>query len=425
MNLIKFREEIEVLVVNNGQEDYIELIDTYSLKVNKLTAPIEYLDLIKFIITGIELKDIYSIELNLTKENIDNVVINLDRYNFLQSEKSLKLVKEIQSYLYSEIRPNICEDSLYSSDTTKFNNEICKILKLAENDLNAKNINYSNSFEKVLFAPHIDFNIGLDSLKCYSMAFNTLFHFDFDFVVLLGTAHFKDSGYFMICDKDYDSPLKNLNTDKELINSIITNYKTKNDLLILEQKLNRKGILIDNLAHKNEHSLELHTLFLSYIFKVKNQQIPIIPILTGSINNQLNDKENNLFYNELLTFISNHIKTKYKKVLFLCSGDLSHIGKKFGDDYDAIEKMSSLHTFEVDLIKTLEKANPEDFYNKLNQINHIWKVCGFAPFFAGLKFAELEKNTLQNELKSTPLNYSTWYERQRESAVSFMSMIYY
>lgn len=437
MSLIKFREEIEIVIINDGQEDYIELIDKYSIKINKLTAPIEYLSIIKLIINGVNLKDIYSNdvhfnEINLSKESIDNVIINLERYHFLQSEKSLKLVTEIKNYENSDVRPNICQDSLYSSDPIKFKDEIRKILKLSESDLKSKNLDYSSNISKVILAPHIDFNIGLESLKTYSMAFNNLFHFDFDVVVLLGTAHFKDSGYFMFCDKNYDSPLINLITDKDLIHTIISNYNHNLDLIHLEKEFNKNGILIDNLAHKNEHSLELHTVFLSYILEVKKQQIPIIPILTGSFNNNLNNNESKHFYGELIQFIFNNIKSKYKKILFLCSGDLSHIGKKFGDEYDAIEKLSELQSFELELINILEQANPEQFYEKLNQINQIWKVCGFAPFYAGLKFLELEQNTQENSKENNPqnkfqsklLNYATWYERQRESAVSFMSMMF-
>jgi AmmeMemoRadiSam system protein B len=135
--------------------------------------------------------------------------------------------------------------------------------------------------------------------------------------------------------------------------------------------------------------------------------------MTGSVEGNNMDHTT---YNQALEIIKTNIFKKYKKVLFLCSGDLSHIGQKFNDKYDALDEVKNLKQFEYNLIQLIERYEIDSFYNYLNENNKKWKVCGFAPFYAGMKLADKTKGNI--------LNHSIWYERPKKSLVSFMSMIF-
>ena len=417
MSKFELRKDISIKIEIINNVNIITMNDPLALNLSNVIVPIHLLEFIKSLINGIEIKDLNQvvIDLSLNEYEINNVLFNLDKYCLLENSKVVKLRNAIIEFQKLEIRPNVCQGNLYSSNSEVFINEIKQIVDINKNDIIGEFAKKNKKQEiNLIFAPHIDFNIGLNSLEAYSSAFSHLEYLDYDLVVLLGTAHYKNSGYFMLTDKEYQTPLNNLSIDKELVSQIISDYK---NLFINNTIVNESAILIDNLAHKDEHSIELHAIFVSYFDFIKNEDkssnIKILPIMTGSVEGNNMDHTT---YNQALEIIKTNIFKKYKKVLFLCSGDLSHIGQKFNDKYDALDEVKNLKQFEYNLIQFIEKYEIDSFYNYLNENNKKWKVCGFAPFYAGMKIAD---KTIGNIL-----NHSIWYERPKKSLVSFLSMIF-
>lgn len=429
MVILKLRKEVVVSILKVDTQEYIELVDTLSLKISKLTAPITAIEIIKALIEGIKYEDTNRLQNNnVSSEFINYIIQSLEQYYFLDNTNTNLLVQKINNYLEGRYRPMVCGGSLYPTESHLFKQEIEKILNLSQQyHLERKNEVSLNQDVNLVFAPHIDFNIGLNALETYSKAFNFLFDLDYDIIVTIGTAHFRDTAYFMFSDKDYSTPLNNLKTDTDLIKTIldkITNNgpEPRQNSVELDTPSSgnkKRSVLVDNLAHFNEHSLELHLVFVSYVLDKMGKKIPILPILAGSVETGSNGNNPHLdieYYKTLTDTIKNEILAKYKKVLFLCSGDLSHIGQKFSDNYDAIEKIDELIKFEKELLNLISTYNVDEYFDYLSKHNSCFKVCGYAPFYAGMLLAQKTKGIL--------LDYSTWYERQEQSAVSFSSFIF-
>ena len=422
MSKFELRKDINIKIEVIDNENLITLNDPLALNISNVIVPIHLLEFIKILIKGIDINELSQVitDLKLIENEVNNVILNLDKFCLLENSKVVKLRNSILEFQKIPIRPNVCMGNLYSSNPEIFIEEIKQIVDLSKEKIIGEfktklSSNNKSNDVNLIFAPHIDFNIGLNSLEAYSTAFSNLHFLDYDLVVLLGTAHFKNSGYFMFSDKEYQTPLNNLSIDKELINQITDEYQLTNNIYNNNNDPNTTSILIDNLAHKDEHSIELHAIFVSYFNNLKNKDksinTKILPILTGSIEGK-NMNQND--YNAAIEIIKKNIFDKYKKVLFLCSGDLSHIGRKFNDNYDALDEIQNLKPFENNLIKMIENYEIDNFYHYLNENNKKWKVCGFAPFYAGMKLAEKSKGNI--------LNHSIWYERPKKSLVSFMSM---
>jgi len=428
--IIKLRND---LIINFDEiiENEFYIFDNFQLKFNKISIPIEFKQYIELLIVGIEYKgNLFFINSKLLDEHIDinnltNIVLELDKYLLLENIKSSN--KLIEFYNYSKLinRPNICEDILYSSNEPKFIRDISHILK--QKKLDIKN-NFKSDFN-LIFAPHLDYYSNQNVTEAYANIFNYISDLEYDLVVYLGTAHFVNSSLFMLCDKNYSTPLNNTFTDNELINNILDDCSkalNNKDVAFDKSEVNEieKYIKIDNLAHKDEHSIELHNTFISFLNK--ESQINILPILTGSFDEKLDQN----IYDTLTNIIKNNIKAKYKKVLFLSSGDMSHIGVKFGDlsnkndNLNKIKDNKNYYNFKKDNYINFEKEVIKTFIdNDLNQYKTImfkknkdFRICGFAPFYSGLYFFPGLKGTLIDHYYTENLN--------EEFLVSYTTMIF-
>ena len=103
-----------------------------------------------------------------------------------------------------------------------------------------------------------------------------------------------------------------------------------------------------------------------------------------------------------------------KKILFLASGDLSHNGLKFGDDYDSEEKKLEIMNYDIGLIDSINSKNKNTFFDYVRTDHELKRVCGILPFYAMMD--------LTNPIFSKNLYYNFWYEEQTKSSVSICSM---
>lgn len=436
--IIKLRND---LIINFGDisGNEFSIIDNFQLKHHKISIPIELKQYIELLIKGVVYKDnLFLIDPNWSNNFDHNIMINivfeLDKFLLLDNQKSSNKLNEIINYTKLITRPNICEGILYSSNDTKFIEDLTEIME--KKSLNITITSNTEDFN-LIFAPHLDYYANKYVTQAYANIFQYISKLNYDLVVYLGTAHFINSSLFMFCDKNYSTPLNNTLTDKELINEILDDCsKYLNYIRIKDNSINsldiNKIITIDNLAHKDEHSIELHNTFISFLNKGSN--INILPILTGSFDNNLDPK----IYNCIVDIIKNKIKSKYNKVLFLCSGDMSHIGVKFGDlsnfkiketsinenNFDNLNSILSTYeykknhyiSYEKDIINSFIVNNLSLYKDLMFEKNKDFRICGFAPFYSGL--------SLFPELKGNLIEHGYTENIQEEFLVSFITMIF-
>ena len=298
----------------------------------------------------------------------------------------------MQSYTNGNIRNSYCHSFSYPENPKELKAFLDKILD--------KGKKLTDKPVKAILAPHIDLRLE-ESWETYASSFFALNNVDeIDTVILLGTGHYRSTADFMFSKKDFQTPLGIAEVDHELLAEI--GMKTE--------------IVYDDIAHYKEHSIEFHLIFLQHLLKDNN--FKIVPILTGSPANYINNKttpDTNEKYNNTIDAIKNAVTTTGKKVLIVSSGDLSHVGRKFGDDFPAAtEQIRVKHEDEL-LIEKLSKANKNAFFTEINDSEDKNKVCGTAPFYAAL--------SLVDNADTTHTGYNQWHEEETESMVSFAGFV--
>ena len=253
-----------------------------------------------------------------------------------------------------------------------------------------------------VFVPHIDPRVGG---HIYGPAYNALRKSDADTFVILGVPHYMNYDRFMFSRMDFDTPLGVLPTDTEFIER----FREKLSFDLTE----------DEIAHRQEHSIEFQAIFLRHVFP--DRDIRIVPVLTSALFEYVESGEGNAdadnFLTELYETLAETGKELGRKVAWVASVDFCHIGKKFGDSFPAAEKLEEIREHDEKLIEQMIRPDAEGFLQRLVDVRNRFRVCGTSPMYAFLRSVQPARGTL--------LGYDQWDETEQESAVSFASLAFY
>jgi hypothetical protein len=235
----------------------------------------------------------------------------------------------------------------------------------------------------------------------YSKGYSAIAESDYDLFVIFGTSHRAATDYFMFSEKNYLTPLGTVEIDKELLHRL--KVRLGDDLTI------------DDFAHKFEHSVEFHAVLLKHYFR--NKRFKILPILVSSpypfiINNEMPDADERS--NMILEILRDEIASLGRKAFYIASVDFAHIGRKFGDKYDAEQKFEELQIEDKKLIDYIEQGNRQGFFSKIIADQDKWKICGNSSIYSLMQMIDAKSGKL--------IDYAMWDEQATKSAVSFASI---
>ena len=247
-----------------------------------------------------------------------------------------------------------------------------------------------------LIAPHIDLNVGR---KVYARAYQAIREAHPKRVLLLGTGHSIYNSLFSLTEKDFETPLGTLRTDKDWVRTL---------------KLAGKGIIAsDDIAHRSEHSLEFQLLFLQYLF---GSDFSFVPILCGPVQPYLQNVSRPRDIPGLEKFLG--VLESYLKeedsILVVAGIDLSHVGPKFGHGQRASFLKIEAKSHDMALLEAVCKGNVEEFWKEAKRINNRYNVCGLSCLAILLEVLPQRKGCL--------LDYEFWEEEATQSAVSFAAV---
>lgn len=389
--LLPLRKDLKLFKIESGE---FILRDYYALSISEIVIDNDILPLLNCLDKEQTIDELSSrINYCLDNLSIASIYSQLVSYNLIENEISKLAIEEIEQYLSGNIRQAVCAGNSYPEN-------IIELEKYLHNLLNTNPSKANNNIVGFI-APHIDFKLGEISHCVYSSVFSQIKESDFDTIVILGTAHYKSSDYLMFTKKNYSTPLGTLETDLELLNQ-------------LEQLTD---ITYDDLAHYPEHSIEFHIILLQYLFK--NKKFTILPILTGTFSNIIESNSQPLedySYKKQISALKQVLESSNKKILFAASGDLSHIGQKFGDKFDALQKLEEVKIDDKALIDSLLKSDNTSFYESIALKKDSNRICGLAPFYTLLELIDPANAELTD--------YKQWYEKGTKSMVSYCGIAY-
>ena len=403
-----FRYDVQAIPVEQDGETYLYFQDQLGYSEPNFAVPYSAQSLFNLFDGSRSVEDIleFSAE-NITREQVLEYVQFLDEKALLHSpyfkEHANRTEKE---YEEAQTHPSNTHGISYPEDPDELNHFLNEAFGKLPNSEMAKSA-------KALYAPHIDYRVGLNS---YVKAFSSIKNLKPKRVVILATSHYSglypelyEEHPFVISSKDFKMVNGSVKADHEAIQEI--QKRVQDDGMDSEIDY---GITFKDRAHRIEHSIELHLLLLNHLW---DHDFRILPIVVGSLDELFYKADG--FQGKQVDKFSGLLKDLFgddEDTFFCISGDLAHIGKKFGDNKPAKELFKDIKKFDQDFLNYGAEGSPDKILELMSQKYDPYRICGYPPLFSFLK-------TFPNSTGEI-LTYDIWDEEERDSAVSFGSILY-
>jgi len=394
----QLRRDLQVIPIRENGNSYLYFQDqrgyaTSGFALNKQVSPL--LSLIDGNKSITDLKPY--INGDTDTDQLLRFVKLLDENRVLASEYFKKHARKIEEeYERSTVHESITAGSSYPDDPEELHEYLDEAFK--------KHSSNTTENIKALYAPHIDPRVALDS---YVKAFSSIKNLKPKRVVILATSHYAGlypdhytNTPFILVNKNFELPLGTIQRDRETIERLT--------------EAEEAGINSRDRAHRIEHSIELHLLFLSYLW---DHEFSVVPILVRGLDDLYYTEKGHL--GQQLDNFSSILQNNWKddkETFFLISGDLAHFGKKFGDENPASTMFEDVKSFDKKFLEFGARNEQKQMLDLMKQDMDPFRICGFPPLYTFL-------NTMP-KLKGKVLGYDLWDEREKESAVTFGSILF-
>ena len=257
---------------------------------------------------------------------------------------------------------------------------------------------------RALLAPHIDYARGG---RTYAWGYKELAEqSSASLFVVIGTSHYSRHR-FTLTRKNFKTPLGVALTDQTYIDGLVKHYGD--------------GLFDDELmAHLPEHSIELEVVFLQYLFEDK-RSFRIVPLVVGSFHDAVNERTAPTEQEDIRRMVealrAMERETK-EPICYLISGDLAHIGPKFGDYCPAAGSwLDESRESDQAILRQAESADPVGYFRVIAEENDCRRICGLPPTYTVLEALRPSGGKV--------LHYDQYVHPRGNESVSFASVAFY
>ena len=337
----------------------------------------------------------------ITSDQVAAIISELDQKMLLESDAFLAYKKGMdEEYLSLPNRPMTSAGSAYAADPRVLVEEIRMMMDAAGEP------EPLDGLPTGTIAPHIDFERGAE---CYGKLYSVLaasFAADYQpLVVILGTCHGDMEGPFALTRKNYLTPFGLVETDVGLAEGIA-------------QAAGMDG-LGDELSHRSEHSIEVQLPLLSVVCG-GTDRFRLLPITCNSFHPFIEDggsPADDPQIGAFITALKGLLSAMEDKVLFIASGDLAHVGRRFGSPLplDGV-LLSSVIAKDKEMLTRVESGDGEGFFDFIRDEQDNRHVCGLPPIYVLSKVLDGREGKL--------IDHCHWFDRQEGSAVTFAGLVF-
>ena len=255
---------------------------------------------------------------------------------------------------------------------------------------------------RAALVPHIDYARGGHT---FAWGFKEVAErADASLFVVIGTSHHSPHR-FTLTRQDFKTPLGVVPTDQTFVDRLAAHYGD--------------GLFDDELAHLPEHSIELEVVFLQYLYE-QRRQIRIVPLLVGPFQDCVDGGASPALRGDVARMIRALRRTEEETrepVCYLISGDLAHVGPKFGDLWpvDAPFLTYSRAQDEAILCGAVA-ADPERYFAVIAEEGDRRRICGLPPTYVTLAAARPGRGRV--------LHYDQYVHPRGFESVSFASVAF-
>lgn len=223
--------------------------------------------------------------------------------------------------------------------------------------------------------------------------------------VIIGTSHYSPCR-FTLTHQYFKTPLGIVPTDRHYIDRLVAHYG--------------EGLFDDEWAHLPEHSIELEVVFLQFLYEGR-RPFRIVPLLVGPFEDCVYARSQPRDVGDIGRMIEALRRTEAETgepVCYLISGDLAHLGPKFGDREPVPEHVLS-HSRRQDqvLLQRAEAVDPAGYFGVIAGERDCRRICGLPPTYVALEAARPGSGQL--------LHYDQYVHPRGQESVSFASMAFY
>jgi AmmeMemoRadiSam system protein B len=252
--------------------------------------------------------------------------------------------------------------------------------------------------------PHIDYPRGGTT---YAWGYKEVFEqTDASLFVIIGTSHYS-AHRFTLTRKNFKTPLGVAQTDQDYIDRLVRHYGD--------------GLFDDELvAHLPEHSIELEVVFLQYLYE-RQRPFRIVPLVVGTFEDCVllgSEPTKRVDIGRMVEALRRAEAETPEPICYLISGDLAHIGPKFGDEQRVAEPALTVSRAQDQaILRRAEAADAAGFFGVIAEEGDTRRICGLPPTYTVLEAARPTRGQV--------LHYDQYVHPNGYESVSFASVAFY
>ena len=255
---------------------------------------------------------------------------------------------------------------------------------------------------RAILAPHMDYARGNVT---YGHAFHALAEqTDARLFFIIGTSHYSHAR-FSLTRMNFLTPLGMVETNRAIVDRIAAAYGAE--------------VFEDPFAHLSEHSIELEIVVLQHLFA--DRPFRIVPLLVGSFADCVSTRtvpEQVESIRRMAAVLQDAEAAAGEPVCYVISGDLAHIGPKFGDPEPVGGSfLGSSRRKDEAILETLKSADPNRYFRLIAAEEDARRICGMPPTTTALLAARPRSGEV--------LHYQQFVHPQGHESVSFAAAAFY
>ncbi|RLB83987.1 MAG: AmmeMemoRadiSam system protein B [Deltaproteobacteria bacterium] len=339
----------------------------------------------------------------LFSDDVQKIIEDLGKNLFLEGERLEAYLHKIKTeFKQAATRPFLHLGNGPHLEPERFKGELASYFRHPDGP-GERSLEIPSGTIKGIMVPHIDYMRGG---PCYAWGYRGMENLgDVDTIIILGINHTAGDPLFSVTPKPFETPLGLMETDKDFIQTLIE--KCAQDLLEGE------------FYHRGEHSVELQTVWLKYLYADK-EDVKIVPVLCGSFDTFIAQGVSPIQdarVGDLINGIKETITALGRKVCLMASVDLSHIGPPFGDGSRvSLGDLADIRGADLETLKFVEALDREGFWQSVARDANRRHICGLSAIYTLLSIIEAREGKL--------LKYAQWRDEQGWGCVTFASMIF-